>query len=142
MTRPAALLLVALVAGACASPTDPSFDVSIQTSEAAYTWSPSPVAVAYTVTNAGSAPVNLTTCGDHPLAAVERLLDGEWVPGNSLACIAILRQVAIVVSPDGAADFSVHLLFPEPGSYRLRLGVHTSPQHLAWSGTSNRFEVL
>lgn len=113
---PALLLVVA-----CASPTQPE-PIRVRPAAAAYVrGAGGEAAVGYSVSNAGSSEVLLTsTCGARLAPTVERREGGGWVQYAGGVCLAVEDMSPKPLAAGATRDETVSVR--EAGTYRLALG--------------------
>jgi hypothetical protein len=84
----------------------------------------SPVAVPFTITNAGEATVYVAQCNGNPVALVDRLAWGSWRSFDGGFCNGG-SQAPLALASGASVSGSVWLY--DGGNYRLRVGTTREP---------------
>lgn len=116
-------------------------NLDISTAQTMYTVpSEGAVEVSFTVTNRGGTSAAVSRCGERVTAALDREEGGAWVQYSGDFCQAIYRMSPLPLAPGETLE-SVRMV-GEPGRYRLRIGVRSSPAaEEQWMLTSDPFTV-
>jgi hypothetical protein len=131
---------ILLAAGCGIFPTGPADSVLTETIGMEFTLRERVLEIPFHVTNRSSSTIYLAACGDRVVATIERRqgvrwehYEGDWCPANVIHTLALAA---------GHSREDRHRFWrPEPGSYRLRLGIGYRSQPAQWVETSNPFVV-